>query len=840
MKKLIVLLIILFVALAIAVACTRPPQPGPAPSPTPEQVGRLSLDDLRAIVAESGTRSTMFDGTAAGVNNGGPWNTTHAFPRIIASNGGDVVSDSNNTRLDALARYHAILWGQDWPTYFEYPTTPSQTEPFSYTRSLNSDIKFIAALHTYQYPESYCGNVATFPNRCALFNAADTANGATAAGDGWYARDTGGAKLKPASNPYNEYFINWGINLDPDSADNFARWAANYITDTMLAATCDGVTCWDGVYLEQAGIPHELSNFLHIDGDENAVRDGSAAQWNKCTVNSHQMDGYNLFFDLLATSGITVAGSETSLSGLTDALSIPYSAGHASAGFIGSFPLTTWPRCALNPYTFSADSITPNPAGVAGGNLWDYGMRGAIKWEDTNALTVLMSDNSIYDNTYWLTYITDGDENHLRRINVISAMLLNAYAVPHEDRQSTSQYPCDECLVDASTGAAGVAIANLGWAGYPFYDAINTTDGLTMREKIAAGAALNGLVWVREFGNALAVFNATTTAQNVAIGSGWEYVNGVTAYGGDHTHNPGGAAPSTISVPAWDGYVLVRDTAATPTPVNTYTPTPTPTATGTGSATPTPTRTPTRTPTPTATATPTGIPATATPVPLACGVRSGTVDGNIAEWANATPQYLSASNRAYLAPLVPTPSAADLSGAFWVACSGNTLLVAGVITDSVVMDGVGDIYVGDAAEVQIDGKGDGITRPLQDDHSYMIDTASNLLDYNLPVTGATVVARSTPGSNWRFEMSVPLSSVWEGIGNGSIVGKLFGLWDNDTTPTPLPGGTPSLDTVDQVMIGAGSQLSLPTSTPTPTYTPTPTPTPTRTATPTVTPTPTPT
>ena len=303
-----------------------------------------------------------------------------------------------------------------------------------------------------------------------------------------------------------------------------------------------------------------------------------------------------------------------------------------------------------------------------------------------------------------------------------------------------------------------MAIANLGWLGYPYYDALNTTDGLTMRETISNTAALNGKVWIREFNNGLAVFNATTGTQVVTVGSGWKYIDGSAAYGGDHTHNPGGAAPSTISVPAWDGYVLVRDSASTPTPVNTYTPTPTG---NTSTPTPTPTVTPTRTPTPTATGTPTATPTrTTTPAPVACGVRSGTVDGNIAEWANATPQYLSASNRVYLAPGAPTPSAADMSAAYWLACSGNDLLVAGVITDSVVMAGVGDIYVGDAAQIMVDGLNDGITRPGQDDHDFFVDTQSRALDYNLPIPGATVVARSTPGSNWRFEFKIPLSSIW--------------------------------------------------------------------------------
>lgn len=665
MKRLLLIIALVMIALGLA-SCQRPPKPGPRPTPEPtaEQVSRLSLDDLREIAQPATRTATMFDGTAAGVLNGGPWNAEHAFPRIIASDGGDIPGDSNNAHLDDLARYHAVLWNQDWPTYSAYVPTPTQTNPWGYLLALNPDLKFIMALRTYAYPSSNCSISAAFPNRCAIYTAADTADGATVLGDGWWARDDVGSKIKPAGNLYSEWYINWGIDLDPDSADNFARWVSNYITDTALAATCDGELCWDGVYLEQAGIPHELSNFLHIDGDENGVRDGSAAQWDKCTVNEHQLDGFNLFFDLLATSGITVAGGEMSLSGLTDALSNPYAAGHATAGFNGSFPLKTWPRCAVSPYSFSSDSIVPGPTGAAGGNLWDYSMRGAVKWENTGAMGVLMSDEAIYSNSYWSTYVALNDENHLRRITVISSLLLNAYAVPREDRQAY-QYPCDECLVNAGTGAAGVAIANLGWMGYPYYDALNTTDGLTLRETISNTAALNGKVWVREFNNGLAIFNSTTGAQNVTIGSGWKYINGSAAYGGDHTHNPGGTAPSTISVPAWDGYVLVRDTANTPTPINTYTPTPTPTAGTAPTSTPTrtPTVTPTATPTRTPTVTPTGIPPTATPtVPkTATPTSTPTVTPTATDTPTETPTAADTATETPIATgtLTATPTVAD-------------------------------------------------------------------------------------------------------------------------------------------------------------------------------------
>ena len=188
------------------------------------------------------------------------------------------------------------------------------------------------------------------------------------------------------------------------------------------------------------------------------------------------------------------------------------------------------------------------------------------------------------------------------------------------------------------------------------------------------------------------------------------------------------------------------------------------------------------------------------------------MDGSLAEWTVSTPMYLNAANAAYINPAA-TPAAADLSAAFWMACSGTNLLVAGVITDSVVMVGAGDIYVGDAAQVQIDGLNDNITRPGQDDHDLFVNPDGLLLNYSRPVAGATVVARTTPASNWRFEMSIPLSEIWSLITNGSIVGRRFGLHDNDATPTPLPGGTPSADSVDRVMIGPKGSIQMPTAAP---------------------------
>ena len=118
---------------------------------------------------------------------------------------------------------------------------------------------------------------------------------------------------------------------------------------------------------------------------------------------------------------------------------------------------------------------------------------------------------------------------------------------------------------------------------------------------------------------------------------------------------------------------------------------------------------------------------------------------------------------------------------------------------------MGGPLVGDALQMQIDGLNDGITRPGQDDHDWMFDTRGRGWDYNRPIPGATVVARTTPGSNWRVEARIPLSSIWSTIGAGSVVGFIVGLWDNDTQTDP--------EVVDQVMIGPPQGLALPTATP---------------------------
>lgn len=173
------------------------------------------------------------------------------------------------------------------------------------------------------------------------------------------------------------------------------------------------------------------------------------------------------------------------------------------------------------------------------------------------------------------------------------------------------------------------------------------------------------------------------------------------------------------------------------------------------------------------------------------------IDGSLSEWSGKPSMSLSASSADYIQPGTPTPSVADLSGRLWFGCSSDSLSIAGVMTDTTILEPPGDdLSIGDAIEVLLDGLNDGINRPGQDDHDLMMAPDGRVADYGIS-SAADVVTRSTPGSNWRFEMSIPFTDIWTGVGAGSTIGARFGLLDRDTT-TPTPGAPVG---PDQIMLG---------------------------------------
>ena len=435
-----------------------------------------------------------------------PWDSVHKFPRIIATDGDYMVADSNTDNLDAIARYDGVLWTLDWPTYQNYSSPPPITSPFAYVRNLNSGTKFIGVAHSYGISPSYCHIAATYPHRCDIVTAQDTADGHTDSGDGWYAKDSDGTPLTFTASKH----VNWST-LDPNNATDWATWFGNYIVNDVWDDQCSGSRCWDGFYVESMDIPHQLRDFARIDANENGVTDLSEGIWDKCTVDAHQMDGYNTFFDILTAGGIGVAGGEGATdAGLSGADSASYLLGHATAGFNGDFPRSTWADCSVDPHGFGGGPSVP------GGNRWHYNMRQAIQWEDSGALVVLMEGENLSDDAYYRTYVTA--EPQQKRLVVGSTLLMNAYSVPHRN-QTPSTYPCDECLVNSS-GVSTTAIANGGWLGCPITDAWNTADGRTLREVLVDGDLLSDKVWFRGFENGLVVVNASESAQMVSVGTG--------------------------------------------------------------------------------------------------------------------------------------------------------------------------------------------------------------------------------------------------------------------------------------------------------------------------------
>jgi len=752
----------------------------PAPLTIPPEVTPVPTETASRGWGE-GIACSALDGEEGW--EGGPFADTHQFPRLKASNGNYATGNANTTMLNNLQYFDIVEFVGDRHNWYAQACTTIDTH--TYLRMRNPHIKLFGVYHSYGFVDATVLGPTCNPNVMAMWTAYDTADGGAS---DWYMRDAFGevVPLGTTGATANQVVLNWsGLQTGFPSSNSLASWWGTHVSSSAFAgATCGGVDCWDGVILEAAGVPHQYQGALW-DIDENSVTDFVQGGMGRAGVNNAQYDGWIYAFDVIANTTdlviMTDGGWQPSPTGFND---WPVLAAHVDIAQDFGWPtdITYLNSCGGSVYSSC-------PTGPPAGKYWDFHMRQYVQWMDVgskaptaasyvNAMTYYdtFAAKTFSGSTTWGQYVTD--YRQYQRFLLASTLLENGYAQIH-----AGQTPdwCDECGVNLATGRSEKSLAATGWLGCPLTEAKTIGGGQTLRQRIADDwTTLSNYVWYREFTNGLVVVNPTTSSQTVNVGQGWKRIY---SPAGQVTHNNGAVVSGNLTIGAMNAFVLLRDNSATPTP--------------TATRTPTPTVTPTWTP---------------QPGPAACAPLSITVDGSLADWGWATPMYLNAANAEYMMPAA-TPSAADLSGAFWLACSGNSLIVAGVITDSVTMVGLGDIYVGDAAQIQIDGINDGITRPGQDDHDLFVNPDGLLLDYGRPVPGATVVARTTPASNWRFEMSIPLAQIWAQITGGSLVGRRFGLHDNDATPTPLPGGTPSADSVDRVMIGPAGAIQVPTLAP---------------------------
>lgn len=803
------------IVLAVLVGCFPPAPPSIPPAATP-----AAEEDEPSRGFGEGLGCTALDGSVGW--EGGPFVADHAFPRLKASNGNYTPSDANTTLLNNLQYFDLVEFVADRHHWYDNACTTIDTS--DYLRDRNPGIKLFGVYHAYGFVDANVLNPTCNPNVKSMWTAYDTADGQAS---DWYMLDDLGDIVPWGTTgaTANQVVLNWsGMQPSFPITNSLAAWWGDHVSGADFAgATCAGVDCWDGVILEAAGVPHQYQGSLW-DIDEDSERDFIQVGMGRAGVNAAQYGGWLHAFGVISDTTdlviMTDGGWQPNPTGFDDPPALA-----AGVNIAQDF---AWPTDLTYLNTCGGSVYSSCPTSPPAGRYWDFHMRQYVTWMDQagtvdnsasylNAMTYYpdFAAATYSGETTWGTYVTT--YRQYQRFLLASTLLDNGYAQIH-----AGQNPdwCDECSVNLTTGRSEKSISATGYLGCPLEEATAISTGDTLREVVAADwDTLSNYVWRREFDNGLVVVNPTTSSQTVNIGTGWKKIYSPS---GEITHNNGAVISGNLTVGPMNAYVLLRSDAPTPTPFWTATPTPTPTQTPTvtptwtpGGPTATPTDTPTPTSTPTATRTPTATPtatptSTATPTAtptapaVACSSLAVTVDGSLADWASATPMYLNAGNAAYLLPAA-TPSAADLSGAFWLACSGSDLLVAGLITDTqVITPGGALLSIGDAAQIALDGAGDGIVRPGQDDQDVFVAPDGRAASYDRPIPGATVAAAVTPGTGWRFEMRLPLASIWARLMSGSTFGRIFGLHDADGTATPGP---------DQVMIGAPGSMTLPTATP---------------------------
>ncbi len=253
----------------------------------------------------------------------------------------------------------------------------------------------------------------------------------------------------------------------------------------------------------------------------------------------------------------------------------------------------------------------------------------------------------------------------------------------------------------------------------------------------------------------------------------------------------------------------------TPTPWPTAGATATRTATATGTRAPTRTRTPTRTPSPTLT--PSASPATPTQTPTvtptaswsgwSCAARVVTVDGDLGEWTGSTALTVSQAAGTVIAPQptrtptpsgtpptrtptpgsgtptvtpIPTatafPSAADASGTFYCGWDAGYLYLAGSVTDDTIRSA--PWATGDAVRLTLDGRANGASWFLFDDHDFYITPAGRVYDFGW-FPAAVTAATGTVSGGWTFEARIPASALTGTLAAGREIGVTVGVQDDD-------------------------------------------------------------
>jgi subtilisin-like proprotein convertase family protein len=324
----------------------------------------------------------------------------------------------------------------------------------------------------------------------------------------------------------------------------------------------------------------------------------------------------------------------------------------------------------------------------------------------------------------------------------------------------------------------------------------------------ASGKNFTATIFDDSAGRTIAEGHAPYTGSFQPLESFAYYINGITSNRNWGLRIYDGLHGSAGTLTSFELTLCGGAATPTPTPTNAATLTPSPTPTPT--LTPWPTLTPrfTPSPTPTATLTPNW------PVQN-CPQLAVTLDGSLTEWAAVTPVALNvgAAAEVLIAPSLratwtpvptatpktgagtatvtprptattrptstPAPAVADFAGLLYCAHDGaGTLYLAGELTDSQIVNPVGLLINGDAAEISLDMYADNFRQPGRDDHVITIAPNGRTADFAIYPLGATAATGAAAGL-WRFELALPATTHGRaGLDTGDVIGGTWGYYDS--------------------------------------------------------------
>ncbi len=163
-------------------------------------------------------------------------------------------------------------------------------------------------------------------------------------------------------------------------------------------------------------------------------------------------------------------------------------------------------------------------------------------------------------------------------------------------------------------------------------------------------------------------------------------------------------------------------------------------------------------------------------MPVASGF---TLDGDLSDWAGAPSLPLNTSTANHIEGPITAPTTADLSAVIYCGYSGDDLVLAGTITDEIIVRDSTSIWLDDSIEFAIDGSHNAVWDEA-DDHQFTLAVNGDITDFGINVVTTASQAIQTFAGGWRFELRLPASLTHIGTFSvGKVMGFNTALNDDD-------------------------------------------------------------